>query len=215
MHFLLKHFVVILALAISVLVYPVAQAQSISIQPGYADVPAGASLQYTATVTGLANTSVTWSLGGTATQFGSISPTGLYTAPPVVPSGSINLFALASDKKTTALVYVNVAAAGPTLTSVSPSPIPVGNYAVTVNGSGFVSGTSILCGGVALSVTYVNPTTLKAYGYRGSTGAGTFFAKNPVTIAGTTYTISPDKTGNLQTITAADGTVLLTVTGRP
>ena len=36
-----------------------------------------------------------------------------------------------------------------------------------------------------------------------------------LTIAGTAYTISPDKTGNLQTITATDGTVLLTVTGRP
>jgi hypothetical protein len=36
-----------------------------------------------------------------------------------------------------------------------------------------------------------------------------------VTIADTTYTISPDKSGNLQTITTADGTILLTVTGRP
>ena len=36
-----------------------------------------------------------------------------------------------------------------------------------------------------------------------------------VTIAGTAYTITPDKTGHLHTVTAADGTVLLTVTGRP
>ena len=36
-----------------------------------------------------------------------------------------------------------------------------------------------------------------------------------VTIAGIAYTISPDKTGHLHTLTAADGSVLLTVTGRP
>ena len=206
MHFLLKHFVVFLALAISVFVYPVAQAQSISIKPGYADVPAGASLQYTATVTGLANTSVTWSLGGTATQSGSISPTGLYTAPSVVPSGSIILFALASDKKTTTLVYINVAAAGPTLTSVSPSPIPIGNYGVTVNGSGFISGTSIVCGGVALSVTYVNPTTLKVYGYQGSTGAATFLAKNPGTVLGPGFPVTFG-TGTQPTITPSSAKV--------
>lgn len=200
MHFLLKHFVVFLALAISVLVYPVAQAQFISIQPGYADVAAGASLQYTATVVGLANTSVTWSLGGTATQVGSISPTGFYTAPSVVPSGSINIFALASDKKTRTLVYVNVAAAGPTLTSVSPGPIPVGNYAVTVNGSGFISSTIILCGGVGLNTAYVNSTTLKVYGYRGTTGAGIFVAKNPGTVVGPGFPVTFG-TGTQATIT--------------
>ena len=45
--------------------------------------------------------------------------------------------ALASDDKTMGVVYVNVEPAGPSITSISPNPIPTGNFTVTMTGTGF------------------------------------------------------------------------------
>ena len=49
---------------------------SVSISPTSVTLPANATQQFTATVTGMTNTAVSWSATG-----GSISPTGLYTTP--------------------------------------------------------------------------------------------------------------------------------------
>ena len=60
---------------------------SVSVSPPIATVTVGATRQFTAAVTGTSNTSVTWSLSGGAGQnLGTISSTGLYTAPASVPS---------------------------------------------------------------------------------------------------------------------------------
>jgi hypothetical protein len=59
----------------------------VSVSPTTATVVVSGTQQFTATVTGTSNTSVTWTLSGGAGQdLGSISSTGLYTAPAVVPS---------------------------------------------------------------------------------------------------------------------------------
>ncbi|MDE3198122.1 MAG: hypothetical protein KGN84_17370, partial [Acidobacteriota bacterium] len=59
-------------------------AQSIAISPGYTNLGVNQTLQYTASVTGLANTDVTWKVcnvaGGNSTC-GTITQTGIYTAP--------------------------------------------------------------------------------------------------------------------------------------
>jgi hypothetical protein len=57
--------------------------------PANASVVVGATQQFSASVVGTTNTAVTWNLQGTgctATACGTISATGLYTAPPAVPS---------------------------------------------------------------------------------------------------------------------------------
>ena len=62
---------------------------SVSISPPSANVPVGSTVQFTATVTGTSNTSVTWSVNGTTggnSNVGTISTSGLYTAPSAVPS---------------------------------------------------------------------------------------------------------------------------------
>lgn len=61
----------------------------ISISPTSAKVTEGRAQQFTATVTGTQNTAVSWSVSGTGCSgsgCGTISPTGLYTAPDSVPS---------------------------------------------------------------------------------------------------------------------------------
>ncbi|MBI3477802.1 MAG: beta-propeller fold lactonase family protein [Acidobacteria bacterium] len=62
---------------------------TVTIAPKTASVAVTATKQFTATVTGTANTAVTWDVNGTAggdATHGTISNTGLYTAPAAVPS---------------------------------------------------------------------------------------------------------------------------------
>ena len=62
---------------------------SVTVSPLTAQVEATQTQPFTATVTGTTDTSVTWSVGGVAggnTTLGTISTTGLYTAPSTVPS---------------------------------------------------------------------------------------------------------------------------------
>ncbi|MBS1824099.1 MAG: IPT/TIG domain-containing protein [Acidobacteria bacterium] len=56
---------------------------TVTINPATASLTAGQTQQFTAAVSGSSNTAVTWSLGATA---GSLSSTGLYTAPASVTS---------------------------------------------------------------------------------------------------------------------------------
>jgi hypothetical protein len=58
---------------------------SVTVSPPSASVAVGLTQQFTASVTGTTNPAVTWSVGGGASN-GTISATGLYTAPANVPS---------------------------------------------------------------------------------------------------------------------------------
>jgi len=67
---------------------------SVTISPASSTVGFGATQQFKATVAGASNTAVTWSVSSSASssssQIGSISSSGLYTAPATSPSPSIN-----------------------------------------------------------------------------------------------------------------------------
>jgi uncharacterized protein YjdB len=87
-------------------------AVAVSVSPPSASVQTGATQQFTATVTGSANTAVTWQVnnvtGGNATV-GTITSAGLYTAPNAVPSGSVTVTAVSQadgTKKASAAVAV-------------------------------------------------------------------------------------------------------------
>jgi uncharacterized protein (DUF1800 family) len=169
----------------------VLQAQTVTISPGYTNLGVNQTLQYTATVTGLTNTAVTWSVtgvvGGNATN-GRITQAGLYTAPATIPTDGVLIEALASDGKTLGVVYVNIAPPGPTITAISPSPIPTGNYSITLTGSGFQSGAIVQAVGANMPTTFVNSTTLTANGYQGPPGAVVFTAINPGSLWGPGFT---------------------------
>src|SRR5579863_5902019 len=181
-----------LSLGVAALFAPVElKASSIVISPGYTTVGVNGTVQYTATVTGLTSTAVTWSVnsvnGGNST-YGTITTGGLYKAPAAIPANGITVTALGSDKKTSATVYVAVEPAGPSITSISPSPIPAGSYSITVTGTGFVNGAIVRTPGVNLSTTFVNSTTLKTGGYQRSAGAVVFQVENPGTLWGAGFT---------------------------
>jgi len=92
---------------------PAPAAVTISVKPGSADVGPGQTQQFTATVANSTNTAVTWKINGTTGgggTAGTISPSGLYTAPPTTPSpntATITAVAKAdTSKKATARILI-------------------------------------------------------------------------------------------------------------
>jgi uncharacterized protein (DUF1800 family) len=125
-----------------------------------------ATTQFAATVTGTSNTKVTWQVngvtGGSATT-GTISTSGLYTAPAAMPS---------TQSVMVTAVSVAYAAASGNLTESLDNPVPtlssatgtqVGSslsYVVAVTGSGFVPTSVIQAAGSAQTTTYISATQL-------------------------------------------------------
>lgn len=90
---------------------------TIGVSPTSASVTAGATQQFTSSVSGSSNTSVSWSVSGSGcsgSSCGTISSTGLYTAPATAPSPAtvtVKATSAASTAKTaSATVTVNAAA---------------------------------------------------------------------------------------------------------
>jgi uncharacterized protein (DUF1800 family) len=165
------------------------QAQSIVITPSYETIAVNQTLQYKATVTGLTDMSVTWSVGG-GSAYGTITAAGLYTAPATIPPNGITVTALGSDHMTSATVYVNVAPPGPVITSASPNPVPQGTYTITLTGTGVTAGATILCNAVQLSTKTITATSVSGVGYVG-TGVPNLVCgtKNPGTLYSAFLTI--------------------------
>src|SRR5579864_2897528 len=100
-----------------------APAVSVSVSPGSASVTVGHSQQFSAGVSGTSNTAVNWmvngALGGNSTV-GTVTSSGMYTAPPAVPSSSVAVTAQ-SAAQTTASASAPVSIM-PATVSVSISP---------------------------------------------------------------------------------------------
>lgn len=102
---------------------------SVAVSPGNATVAQSQTQQFTAAVTGSANQAVTWSL---FPVFGSISSTGLYTAPSVVSTGqniTVMATSVADSTKSASVAFsvtppggfvpIRVNAGGPTYTDTA------------------------------------------------------------------------------------------------
>jgi glycosyl hydrolase family 39 (putative alpha-L-iduronidase) len=103
---------------------------AVSIAPTTASVMASATRQFTAMVTGTSNTGVTWSVdgvnGGNSTV-GTISASGLYTAPASAGTHTVTATSTANPSKT-ASASVTVSTGGGVSVSISP-----GSASVQVN----------------------------------------------------------------------------------
>jgi len=158
---------------------------SITLAPtGYITAPLGGTRQFTATVSGLANPAVTWLAGNVAggnSTLGTISATGLYTAPASMPpSGQITITAKSqSTKGVQGVTWIYLLAAGPIITSVTPNPFPVGTVNATFSGTGIQANAVANCGGVQLSTLSVTPTAITANGYQGPATSTVCYVRNP------------------------------------
>jgi len=102
----------------------IAQQIAVSISPSSAQIAAGGEQQFVAKVTGTPVTGVTWSISGagcSGAACGTISTTGLYTAPGTVPNpAKVTVTATAvADGETKASATVNIVV--PIVVAVSPT----------------------------------------------------------------------------------------------
>jgi hypothetical protein len=157
---------------------------TVSVTPPAANVRAGATQPFTATVTGTTNKSVTWSVNGIVTgnaTTGTISSNGVYTAPATVPNpNTITVEAVsAAEASATASSEVTLWNATPVVSSVSPTSFAAGAYTLTVTGSKFVSGAQVMFGGSALTTTYISSTQLTGKGSEPTAGIYGVSVSNP------------------------------------
>ncbi len=110
------------------------------------------------------NLSVNGIPGGNSTV-GTISSTGLYTAPAVIPTPDSVTITSTSVQYPTApqgSVSLQIWNPIPVLSSVTPTGFSEGSTQVTVNGSQFVYGAQINWNGALVSTTYISSTQLVA-----------------------------------------------------
>jgi uncharacterized protein (DUF1800 family) len=150
---------------------------TVAVAPATATVRAGSTQSFTATVTGSANTGVTWAVnavaGGNAT-LGTISAAGLYTAPANLPTPNTVTVTASSAADTTKQGSSGVTLQNPipVLSAVTPNTIGVGAFMLSLTGSGFVKTSVVNFGGQALTTMYVSPTELSATGSATAAQAG-------------------------------------------
>jgi hypothetical protein len=157
---------------------------TISVSPTTANVRAGSSYPFMASVTGNSNTSVTWSVNGTAggsSSLGTISAGGNYTAPATLPNpNTITVTATSvADSSKSASSAVTLMNPTPTLTGTNPASIGTGNFSLTVTGTNFISGAQVLLGTTPLKTTFGSSTQLTATGTAANAGIFSITVVNP------------------------------------
>ena len=175
----------------------------VSVSPPTANIHAGDTFPFTATVSGTSNTGVTWSVNGTAggsSTFGTISANGSYTAPPALPSpNTIAVRATsAADTSASGSSSVTILNPMPVLTGINPSSVGTGNFSITVSGSKFVNGAQVLFGAAPIQTTFVSATQLSATGTANSPGTFAISVTNPNPGSSSSSSVNLQVTGSPQ-----------------
>jgi hypothetical protein len=157
---------------------------TVTVSPASAALRAGATRGFSVTVAGSSNTAVTWEVNGVAggaASTGTISATGLYTAPSTIPaSNTVTVLAMSSaNSSATGSSTLTLQNPVPVLTGIAPASVPAGAFAITVNGNGFVSGAEVLLAGAPLATNFVSSSQLTASGTESSAGTFAVAVTNP------------------------------------
>ena len=177
---------------------------TVTVSPTTANIRAAAAYKFSASVSGSSNTSVTWSVnstpGGNST-LGTIDSSGNYTAPATLPSpNTVSVTATsAADTTKSASSSVTLLNPTPSLSGISPSSTNLGNFSLTLTGSGFVNGAKVLLSGNTLTTTFVSSTQLTATGNAASAGTFTVAVENPDPGGSTSSALSFQVNGSTQT----------------
>jgi hypothetical protein len=176
---------------------------SVSVSPSSANIPAGDSFQFTATVSGTSNSSVTWAVNGTSggsAALGTISASGNYTAPASLPNPNTVTVSATSSASASATASSAVTLMNPTplLTGINPASIGTGNFTLAVTGSKFVTGAQVLLGATPLATTFVSATQLTATGSVSSAGNFAISVLNPAPGSSTSNVVDLQVNGSQQ-----------------
>jgi len=127
-----------------------------------------ATTQFTATVSNTTNTAVSWQVNGVAggsSTAGTISNTGLYTAPATMPSAQSVTVTAVSVASPSAVGNLTESLYNPIPTLGSATGTQIGSslsYSIVATGAGFVPSSVIQAAGAAQATTYVSATQLTA-----------------------------------------------------
>jgi len=139
---------------------------TVTVSPASVNVRAGDTQQFNATVTGTANTQVTWSVNGVAggnAANGTISTAGLYTAPATLPNPSnVTIVATSVATAATGSTAVTLQNPLPVLGTISRTVAGMGTFTLTVEGDKFVTGAQIEFGGALVVTSMLSATRLNA-----------------------------------------------------
>jgi hypothetical protein len=142
---------------------PSGSSPTISIS-GNAEIRASSASSYSATVSGMSNTSVRWFVNGVEggnSEIGLISNAGLFTAPTSTGSETISCVSV-QDDSVKASVSIDILNPIPSISSVSVLGASNGIATVDIMGSGFVSQSIVTLEGALTSTTYISENELRA-----------------------------------------------------
>ena len=178
-------------------------------------VALGASTTFTTSIANLANTLRDWQLqgAGTISPGGTVDGWAIYTPPKIMPANptvtvTVYMDSMPAVTSTYTITLVNPV---PTITSATPTQLLTGGtQTVTLVGSGFVPGTTVVFNGTALPITYNSYTkaTVQVPVPPNASGTLSLQAQNPAPGggAGSTFTETVATPSISLTATDADGT---------
>src|SRR5216684_2794795 len=142
----------------------------VTVSPASATVQTGGVQQFTATVSPSgANQAVTWSLSETGcagASCGTIDATGKYTAPASVPNPPTVTVRATSVVNAAAAAFaaVNITNPIPAITTISPNSAESGGaaFTLTVNGSNFLTGSSVRWNGSDRPTAFISASQVSA-----------------------------------------------------
>lgn len=99
-------------------------------------------------------------------KFGTISATGLFVPPAVIPTPNVVIVSARSKAhpKSIGSTSLKITRNVPKLWSVQPSELQTGNYSVSLNGSNFAPDSVVTANGKDVTTTYVSPNSLSVTG---------------------------------------------------
>jgi uncharacterized protein (DUF1800 family) len=145
---------------------PPQQQPSVAVS-GANQVRLGSTANFTATVSNLANTAVTWQVSGVAggnSTVGTITAAGVYTPPAKIPTNnSVNVTAVSvASPSVSGSAAVSILNPIASIATAEASPVSGTSYALEVDGTSFVNGAQIQAGGANVTTTFVSATELEA-----------------------------------------------------
>jgi uncharacterized protein (DUF1800 family) len=125
----------------------------------------GTTAQFTASVTGTSNSAVVWQVNGVtggSAATGTISTTGLYTAPASLPSpNTVTISAVSAAVSTPGSLTETLLNPIPALTSATATQSGTSTtFGLDVIGSGFINGAQIQIAGIPVTTAFVSATEL-------------------------------------------------------
>jgi uncharacterized protein (DUF1800 family) len=143
---------------------------SVNVTPDTTSIRALAGKKFYASVTNATDKTVNWFINGIAggnATVGTIDATGQYTAPAAIPAGGTvtvearSVLNAAALDKSIATILNPI----PVLSTFVPAALPLGpSVTFTINGTGFVTGSTVKVNGKVVTTQFISPVKLQATG---------------------------------------------------